>query len=939
MTNSTQSLDSLQHRISGEVHSDPLRRYMLSTDGSIFQEMPAIVVYPKSERDVVITVKFAVGAGLSVHARGAGSGLTGAALGSGIVIDFTKYMNRLILLDESRKLFVCEPGYRFGELEAALNGKGLFFPPDPSSGEYATFGGMFGTNASGAHSVKYGNVSDYVADADLVLSNGEILRLSTVRNTPVEALPEYLRGLHGMYETYGEVIEAAYPPVRCNVAGYNLRGMLQDGCLSLDHLFVGAEGTLGIVTRMTFRLLPKPRHDSLVVAYFDDALSAARATQAVLPLMPAGIEIMDKSLLKLAKESEPTLRDKIPEEIDNAVLIEFDADDPDVCAALADSAQRILREKKFTSQSFLAVSNTEKEKFWAVRKAAVPILYKLKGRKKILALIEDAAVPTDRMVEYFEGIYRILDDLGVAFVLYGHIAKGLMHTRPLLDLKDAGDVALLKTITDRVFELVMSLDGTVSGEHGDGRIRSAYIRKRYPEIWQLFVETKHLLDPKGILNPEIITHHDPGQMMKKLRFGAGYRSRDMEKEVLLWPEGFLVEAEKCHGCSKCTTVTTATRMCPVYKVTRDEAASPKAKANILRAIISGALAEKTRCEKAFQQVIDLCANCGSCAYECPSNVNIPKLAMEARARYKARFGISLHDQLVTRVEMAGRTLRKVSPALRAIMALPGVASIAEHATGVARERRVMGFSTRSLFERIASREGAGDRSVLYFAGCYAGYLKPQIGQAAVKVLTHMGVSVHTPPQHCCGLPAMTKGLVREAGRLVLKNLEGWGDLLSRVDHIVVTCSSCGYALMKDWGDFLRDDRVARVSEKIIHISRFIDLNIDRLKLNKLPENISYHHPCHLKIQPDPDSSLRLLSKVPGMSVDSLNAHCCGMIGSWGMAAENYDLSRRIGSDLIEKINVSKAGTVVTDCPTCRMQIEDFGEKPVMHPVEILAARL
>ena len=660
-----------------------------------------------------------------------------------------------------------------------------------------------------------------------------------------------LRRLYEIYESRKEAIEAAYPPVRCNVAGYNLRGLVEQGRLSLDRLFVGAEGTLGIATRLTFRLFPKPAHDSLVVAFFDDALSAARATQAVLPLSPAGIEIMDKSLLKLAKESEPTLRDKIPEGIDNAVLIEFDADDPDACAALADSAKRILRENNFTEKAYLAVSREEKEKFWAVRKAAVPILYKLKGRKKILALIEDAAVPTDRMVEYFEGIYRILGSLGVHFVLYGHIAKGLMHTRPLLDMKDAHDVALLKTIADRVFELVLSLDGTVSGEHGDGRIRSAYIRKRYPEIWDLFLETKRLLDPRGMLNPEIITHHDPDQMMKKLRFGEDYRSRDIEKEELLWPEGFLDEAEKCHGCSKCTTVTAATRMCPIYKVTRDEAASPKAKANLLRAIISGALEEKTHNEKAFQQVMDLCANCGSCAHECPSNVNIPKLAMEARARYSARFGASLHNRLVAHVETAGRTLRKVSPALRAMMDIPGVSGIAEHLTGVARERHVMGFSTKSLFERITPEEGVGDISVLYFAGCYAGYLKPQIGEAAVKVLTRMGVTVLTPPQHCCGLPAMTKGMVGDARHMVLKNLERWGELLSRVDHIVVTCSSCGYALMKDWGHLLQDDRAVRVSEKIIHISRFIDSHIDRLKLNSHPEKIAYHHPCHLKIQPDP----------------------------------------------------------------------------------------
>jgi FAD/FMN-containing dehydrogenase/Fe-S oxidoreductase len=932
--------EPLARSISGDVHWDLLWRYMLATDGSIFQRLPACVVYPKSAQDVVETVGFAAKAGLSVHARGAGSGLTGAAIGQGVVLDFTRYMNRLLVLDEERKRFVCEPGYRLGELEARLKGTGLFFPPDPSSGEYATFGGMFGTNASGAHSVKYGNVADYVLDADVVTASGETLTLSKVKNIAIENLPENLKKLHGMYTGLADDVESAYPSVQCNVAGYNLKGLVREGRLCLDRLFVGAEGTLGIATRLTFRLLPKPAHDSLVVAFFDDPLNAARATQAILPLSPAGIEIMDKSLLRLAKESEPALRGRIPDGIDNAVLIEFDANDPDTCTHSADMALRIIREKNFSNQAYSAVSGEEKERFWAVRKAAVPILYKLKGRKKILALIEDAAVPTDRMVEYFNGIYRILGGLGVDFVLYGHIAKGLMHTRPLLDLKDPHDVALLRTIADKVFELVASLEGTVSGEHGDGRLRSAYLRRRYPKIYDLFLETKRLLDPGGILNPEIITHHDPDQMMKHLRFGEEYPADAGQTTQLLWrAEGFAVETEKCHGCSKCTTVTAATRMCPVYKATREETASPKAKANLLRALICGAMDDRTLYEKAFQEVMALCANCGSCAFECPSHVDIPKLAMEARSRYVARFGTSFHNRLVTRVEAAGRTLRKISPALRVVRNLPGVAGMAERVSGVAREREVLGLSSTSLFERVQAREGEGDLTVLYFAGCYAGYLQPRIGEAALMALTRMGAAVLTPPQHCCGLPAMTKGMIGDARTVVLKNLEKWGHLLDRVDHVVVTCSSCGHALMKDWGDLVHDQRAVLAAEKLIHISRFLDNHWDRLDLEPHSEHIAYHQPCHLKIQSDPDSSLRMLSRIPGVRVEDLKAHCCGMMGSWGMAAANYPLSRRIGEDLIHKMDASDALFAVTDCPTCRMQMEAFGNKPVMHPVEVVVARL
>ncbi|MCX5880644.1 MAG: FAD-binding oxidoreductase [Deltaproteobacteria bacterium] len=510
-------------------------------------------------------------------------------MGNGIVLDFSKFMNRLLELDTENKWMECEPGYRLGELDAALKGKGLFFPPDPSSGEFATFGGMYATNASGAHSVKYGNVADYILDAQVVLGTGQVVLLSDILNTPHQMLSGHFQEIFGLYARNLADIESAYPDIRCNTSGYNLRGLVRDGRLDLTRLFAGAEGTLGIVTRLKFRLLPKPAHDALVVAFFTDNLSSARAVQEILPLGPSGIEIMDKSLLNLAREHDPRLKSHIPDGIDNVLLIEFDSQTPEPCMELCHQARQILLSRGYTQNSHIAVTALEKENFWAVRKAAVPILYKLKGDKKILALIEDAAVPTDRLVDYFRGIYAILNQCQVSFVVYGHIAKGLLHTRPLLNLKDPDDVNKLKPIADAVFDLVHSLGGAVSGEHGDGRLRSAYIRRQYPKIFPLFLEIKRLLDPENRLNPDIITSDNPNQLAEDLRFGPFYQATDLPEKHLLWPEGFVNEIEKCHGCAKCTTGTSATRMCPVYKVTRDESATPRAKANILRLLISGAI--------------------------------------------------------------------------------------------------------------------------------------------------------------------------------------------------------------------------------------------------------------------------------------------------------------------------------------------------------------
>lgn len=928
----------LQRVLAGEVHADALRCAMLATDGSIFSVLPAGVVYPRNTEDVRRSVHFAARHGLTLHPRGAGSGLCGSALGRGLVIDFTKYMHRLVRLDTAAKTFTCEPGFRLGELQSLLRGKGLFFPPDPSSGEFATFGGMLGTNASGSHSVKYGNVADYLEDAEVVLASGEVILLSDIMGRRRRDLPDHLRRLAERWEAHAGGIQAAYPDTPHNAAGYNLRGLVRDGQLDLRRLLAGAEGTLGIVTRLTFRLRDRPPYDSLVVAYMDDIVASARAVQRILPMQPSGIEVMDRSLLKLARESDPALRRAMPRDIDNVLMIEFDSFTGEGCARQAETVQDLLRAEGFTRRAYTAATADEKARFWSVRKAAVPILYKMKGRRKILALIEDAAVPIRNLVPFFRGIYRVLEHHGVPFVIYGHIAKGLLHTRPLLDLNDPRDVGLLRVIADDFYEMVRALDGTVSGEHGDGRLRSAYIKRRYPDIYSLFLETKALFDPLGLLNPEIITHHDPDQMTRDLRHG-GARHRDRGKPRLHWDGGFCTAIETCHGCSKCTTVTTATRMCPVFKFTRDEAASPKAKANVLRTLISGHLDDQALFTKTFQEVMRLCVNCGSCRHECPSNVDIPGMALEARTRYVDRFGAPLTERLLANVELAGRCTHPVSALLKPLMDLAPVRTLMEKTTGISARRGFVAFAPHPLAARAKPLIRPSRPRVLYFAGCYAGYICPEIGQAALQVLEHLGLAVDLPPQHCCGLPLLSKGLARAARARIRANLNQWGAQAAKANTVVVTCSSCGYALQHEW-DYVVDPATAAViRQKTIHISRLVNRFRDRLHTAGPPLHLAYHSPCHLRIQKDPASSVDLLAKLGNIRVQPLETHCCGMAGSWGMTADHYDLSRTIGEDLIGQLDRSGADVGVTDCPTCRLQMEAFSRVPIRHPVEIVAARL
>lgn len=930
------SFAQLQRDLTGDVTAGQLDRYMLATDGSIFMQQPRAVVYPRDTRDVATTVNFARENRFAVHPRGAGSGLCGSSLGDGIVIDFTRYMNRLINIDVESRTFECQPGYRLGELNVALAGKGLFFPPDPSSGEYATFGGMFGTNASGAHSVKYGNVSDYIADARVVMASGQVVQFSAIESCATDELPAALGHLHQLYVENEKRIESAYPGVKYNVAGYNLRGLVRAGRLRLGRLFAGTEGTLGVATRLKFRLLEKPEHDSLVVCFSERIEDSARAVQAMLPLGPSGIEIMDSSLLQLARETDLQLKEKIPAGVDNVLLIEFDAAEKEACAKLAADARRLLAENPQTARSYTAITADEKQRFWAVRTAAVPILYKLKGTRKILALTEDAVVPIDRLVDYFRGIKALFRRQGIRYVTYGHIAKGLMHTRPLLNLKDAGDVKLLKVLADEMFTLVHGLGGVVSGEHGDGRLRSAYIRAQYPDIYSLFIQVRKLFDPQGLFNPEIKSSDDPIQMTRHLRFGKGYCGHDLTEPLLQWEQGFADEIEKCHGCSKCTTVTTATRMCPVYKFTRAEGATPRAKANILRALISGAVAERALFENAFQAVIKLCANCGSCRHECPSGVNIPKMAIEARARYVREFGPGTSDRMLTGIESAARLFGRVSHVIKPVADLKVLRKAVEKLTGVAAEMNFIPFAPRALSDQVEPVADRNAPAVLYFAGCYATYIRPEIGTAALAVLRKMGLRVHLPEQHCCGLPLISKGMIPAAQKKINQNLEKWRQLVDRVDHIVVTCTSCSLALTREWRDVADSAMIAKIAGKTILASSLVSRYASGLNLAGLNKTLAYHSPCHLRVQKDPEASLEMLALIPGLKTVHLKSHCCGIAGTWGMTADNFGTSKKLGRHLIELLDRSNADWAVTDCPTCRIQMEQFGTQPVLHPVEVAA---
>lgn len=951
----------LRDIIQGDVYFDLPTRYLFSTDASIYQVLPLGAVSPKDEVDVQKILAFASQRGIQVHARGAGSAIGGQALGQGIVVDFTKYRHKIHEINREGQYVWTDPGVRYADLNRAAKPYGLFFPPDPSSGNYCTVGGMTANNTSGAHSVKYGITGEYIEELQVVLSNGEKIHVKPYevdspqfqailsRDTMESAV---YRNIMACIDENRTQIASGYPDIRYNVSGYNLRGVYENGLINLVPLFVGSEGTLGLITRIKIRLLPIPRHEVLGMAMFKDIESSGRATIIAVDHGAAAVELMDNSLVSKAREVDEALDKSLPKELDNVLMIEFDGDDLAECTASLEKVRAAICDEQPLAFEFISATTTaDKEKLWGIRKAAVPLANKIKGDAKAIGFVEDAAVPLEHLVEYYEEVYACSRRHKVTFNVYGHAGKGLLHVRPILSMKNPDDIEKFRKISRELFEVVERLKGTPCGEHGDGRVRSKYIQCVYPDLFPVFLRVKGIFDPKGLLNPDVKTNASESADTENLRYGADYRVVvDTRRTIFHWGQGnqeYQEQIEMCHGCSTCTTVSKVVNMCPVYKVTRDEKAAPKAKANILRHLIQGNLdTRKFPYSPEFKEILDQCISCQSCHLECVSNVDIPKLVLEAKARYVLRNGQTFQNRVVTQVERIARLNSAMAPFVNPVMRTSLVRKIMEKTVGISSKREPMRFHQETAVDYASRRQKLKnpDRKVVYFTGCAANYMQTDVAKSLINVLEHHNIQVEVPEQHCCGLPKLSNGHVKEARYDVISNAGLFSYYVKKGYDIITGCTSCALSLKEEWLFTVDNDDTHLVSRNTYHLGEYLLMLQKDGKLRQdfnftMPERVNeyaYHSPCHLRVQSGANATLKVLQQVPGLNIKASQAGCCGMSGSWGMKKQNYDLSIAIGEDL-GKVMSQEGVDGVTDCPTCRMQIQHLAKgKDGLHPAILLA---
>ncbi len=630
----------LKNLIRGEVYFDDYHRILYSTAACIFQVSPLGVVLPCDEEDVTKLIQYSREHGIALTARGAGSGVAGQTVNSGIIVDFSKYMNRIIEINPDDNIVRVQPGLVYDQLNSKLKEFGKFFPPDPSSGSYCTIGGMIGNNSGGPHSVLYGSMKENIQSVRAITSGGTLLKTRPVLINSLNPSQrssdhheEYCLQYAHLLEGKEPWIESWKPQVNRNSSGYNLFDSYrwndsQEKQIDLAKLVVGSEGTLCFVTEAELKIRDLPKKRGTAISLFDSVEKAGEAVMEVLKFSPSCLEIMDQSLVKIIKEENPEMRAALPEDCNAILILEVDGDVEEEVHIKLENIRSSLLKKKLAFEFKKALVSFEQERIWKVRKSASPILSSKEGIRRNTRFVEDASVLPERLPEFISGMRKIISKYGFQTAIFGHAGDSNIHVNPLLNQMDADDLAKMERIADEAADLVASLKGSLTGEHGDGRLRSSYLPRMFGPLHEIFEEVKNLFDPEHIFNPGIKAGRVEERITNNLRYGRSY-----ERVVTgskLDEKSWQVEIEKCHGCGTCR------QYCPVFQATGDERATSRSKANLLRAVISRNLDREALFDKEFKEIVDLCFNCGLCHVGCPTKIKIPEISRIAKDIYSEK---------------------------------------------------------------------------------------------------------------------------------------------------------------------------------------------------------------------------------------------------------------------------------------------------------------
>lgn len=949
---------ALRQRVRGEVRFDPVARSLFATDASPYQIEPHGVVFPRDDHDVAAVLAVAAEHGVALLPRGGGTSLAGQTVAEAIVLDFSRHMRAVLAVDAEARTARVQGGVVRDQLNGQLAPLGLQFTPDVSTSDRATVGGMVANNSAGTRSIKYGKTVDQVVAARVLLADGSV---SELRALDGEALAtkllaggvegEAYRTVHRLVHEHADEIERRYPKVMRRVGGYNLDELVGERPFNLAKLIAGSEGTLALILDVTLQLHPVPQRRVLAMLHFDSLVAALEAVPAINRHGPAAVELFDRDLFVLGRENPalaPQLR-WLRGEPAAVLSVEFDGPDE---ASVRDQLAALRGDPEVSHRCYAlyeAVSPEAQAEIIDVRRKGLGIYATVKGAAKPIPVIEDAAIPVERLASYVPKVLDVCARRGVEVVLYGHASVGVLHLRPLIDLKSAEGVAAYRAIADEVFELVREHGGSWSGEHGDGLIRSEKNRELFGDtLYEAFRELKGAFDPRGLLNPGKIV--DAPAMTEHLRYGPSYPTPQLSTVLdFSEQEGLLGAVEMCTGVGACRKEGAGT-MCPSYMATRDEEHSTRGRANLLRDAMTGRLPGGLTSD-AVKGALDLCLACKACKAECPSRVDMAKVKYEFLQRYYDEHGTPLAARAIAALPSIAPLAQALAPLANAALATRPARRLNEALLGIDRRRVLPAFASQR-FDRWFDRRAEADPEagviteprgrVALFADTWTMFNQPGPGRSAVRVLEALGYRVELVPYLCCGRPMISKGLLRRAKAQAERVLDALTPLARSGVPIVGLEPSCVTALRDDYRDLVPGERSALVAGGVQMLEQFLAKAWSSGDLDPMahftasgPPTLLHGH-CQQKALLG-TASTRAVLEWTSSDVRELDAGCCGMAGSFGY--EHHDLSLQIGEQRLFPAVRSHQGATVACGFSCRHQIADGTGRTAVHVSEALEGAL
>jgi anaerobic glycerol-3-phosphate dehydrogenase C subunit len=934
--------------VRGDVFADILHRAAYSTDASIYRIVPDCIIAPRDAADVAAVVKYAGAKDIPIVARGAGTGLAGESLCSGIVLDMTWYMNKIIEVRDGGKTVVCEPGVVLDDLNKRLAKFGRKIGPDPSSANRAVVGGCIANNSTGAHSLEYGYIANYAESIEAVLADGSVVEFKNDFD-PEQAQDDRVawiaRESLSVLSDKEAVINRAQPKSRRNRSGYNIAGICHNGRIDLARLLAGSEGTLAIFTKITLRTVEIPVAKGLLQLEFESLGKMAQAVPIIVDNGASACELMDKTLIDMAFEALPEYRDVLPAGAAAVLLVEHTGQTQERVKEKIEKTDSAVG--AIASGRSIFVEQKAQERLWKSRKDAGPLIYRKRTNKHPVEFVEDVSVDYNRLGEYIAGLKEIGKRYDTTMSFYGHAGDGLLHVRPYMDLSDPAEVEKMRAIANDVFSLAWSLGGTISGEHAEGLARAAFVRGQYgDEYYELLCKIKNIFDPDGLMNPGKKINSDADIMVKNLRRQHKVLPERVETALLFEDDELELELEQCYGCGLCLSREHDLRMCPVFRALGEELGSSRAKANILNFWATGQLKEKDFESPEFRKFLDLCVNCKACVLECPSGVDISKLMSMARAQYVKRKRLRRAELVLSHNRYLSMLGSVFSPVSNFFMRLPVFKWLLEKSAGIDKRRGMPKFkhgsflkAGRKYLAAYKAIEAPIDK-VAYFVDTYANYNDHELGFAVIDVLRHNDIEVILPKQLPAPLPAIVYGNVKRARKDLSYSVKHLAKAVREGCKIVCSEPSAALCLKEELRHFVDGQDAKLVSENTYELMNYLFSLHKQNKLKaptkSITEEFVYHLPCHLCAVGNGTASIKLLQELCGLNVVDLKAGCCGLAGTFGMQRKNYELSSQISAGLKEALEKSPTKNVLTECATCKMQIEHISNCVVRHPIKVIA---